>query len=432
MERFFFWLSGADKDILRRCTNMGQSEKIKLCGLGALVLIPATLGLFSMAYAISTVAPSPFVYVPAGIIWFSIILVIDRYLISTTSKTKLTSRGDHTSLIARYVFAIFVGVAIAHPFVLLWFNSSTVQQIEQNRRDAITERVQQGNNDRAVITGAVPTTETASLLAQRQKQVDYQNCLTTLQQYEQSAAPPISLPCGATTGIPTCAQKCLDITPRITQASKDIAVLDEQISQARKMEQASADEQARQLNNVDTIQAADIKNINGSFSTDYLARVEALSQIAKTHHEVYYVSLFIILLFILVDVLPITMKYATPMGEYEEVRESLLLERRTLEQARRNIIASGNVQKALAESEAAAAKILGEVGSLYPISNQLLEAYTQSHVEFQRKVNDLYAQAGAEPSVQAKVFSDVIAIRKVNENAWDKVVKRVLHYIATV
>jgi hypothetical protein len=262
--------------------------------------------------------------------------------------------------------------------------------------------------------------------------VDYQNCLTTLQQYEQSAAPVISLPCGATTGIPTCAQKCIDITPKITQASKDIASLDEQISQARKSEQASADEQARQLNNVNTIQDADIKNINSSFSADYLARVEALSQIAQTHHEVYYVSLFIVLLFILVDVLPITMKFATPMGEYEEVRESLLLERRAVEQAKRNVTASGHVQKAMAESEAAAAKILGEVGPLYPISRQLLEAYTQSHVEFQQKANFLYAQAGDDPAVKAKVFGDVIAMRKVNEDAWDNVFKRVLHYIATV
>jgi hypothetical protein len=432
MERLFFWLSGADKVILQRCSKLGSSERIKLCGLGALVLVPATLGMVSMAYAISTIAPSPFAYVPAGIIWAGVILVVDRYLISTTNRSETgATRGSHLALIARCVFAIFVGIAIAHPFVLLWFNSSTEQQIEQNRRDAISERVHQGDADRAVLTGAAPAPQTAQLMRQQQEQVEFQQCLVKLQQYEQSSAPPVQLPCGATTGMPTCGAKCVEITPQIDAAGRNIAQLDRQIATARSAEQKSLDQENQLLGDNYNRQQDDIASINKHVSTDYLARVEALSQVAAQHHEVYVVSVFIMILFVMVDVLPITMKYATPIGEYDDVKETLLLESRADERAKREIAVSGYSAKAMAEADASAARVMAAVGSSRRLSSETVQSYTMSSIEFESWIANLIASLGdnPDPAELARVRADITTMRKLDKKAWDKLFEQVMVHI---
>ncbi len=87
--RFLILCAGSDEDILAKCP---RSEHIKHAGFGSLVLVPATLGLFSMTYAISTFVENPFVYIAAGVTWAGIIFIFDRFLISTFRKKDSISK----------------------------------------------------------------------------------------------------------------------------------------------------------------------------------------------------------------------------------------------------------------------------------------------------------------------------------------------------
>ena len=120
--RFLILCAGSDEDILNRCP---RSEHIKHAGFGALVLVPATLGLFSMTYAISTFVKNPYLYILAGIVWAGIVFIFDRFIISTFRK-KGSVLKDISSLtfLSRVVFSAFVGIAVAHPLVLLYFHES--------------------------------------------------------------------------------------------------------------------------------------------------------------------------------------------------------------------------------------------------------------------------------------------------------------------
>src|SRR5690349_8312575 len=96
-----------------------------MSGLGALVIIPGLLGLFSMSYAVSTVTPSPLIYLGAGIVWFFIVVAIDRYLVLTMQKS--AGKGGLTrsvAILSRYVFAVLIGLAVSHPLAMLWFDGS--------------------------------------------------------------------------------------------------------------------------------------------------------------------------------------------------------------------------------------------------------------------------------------------------------------------
>src|SRR5690242_2624635 len=103
-------------------------------GLGSLVLVPAALSLFSMTYAISTFVHKPAIYLTVGVAWACIVLAIDRYLVSTVHKSSTRGiRSAAVSILVRYVFAIFLGIAISHPLVLLWFDNTITQTIDQHR-----------------------------------------------------------------------------------------------------------------------------------------------------------------------------------------------------------------------------------------------------------------------------------------------------------
>ncbi len=132
---FFIQCAGSDEDILNKCP---RSEHIKHAGFGALVLVPATLGLFSMTYAISTFVTSPYLYILAGLTWASIVFIFDRFIISSFRK-KGSVLKDVTSLtfLSRLVFSAFVGIAVAHPLILLYFHES----IEVNMNEVAHAKV---------------------------------------------------------------------------------------------------------------------------------------------------------------------------------------------------------------------------------------------------------------------------------------------------
>src|SRR5687767_3822367 len=105
----FIWLSGADTSIIEKCPRHKLYEKIKFSGIGALVLIPAVVGFFSMTYAVSTISNDPWVYYGGGLGWSLIVLAIDRLLVSTTNKSVVVignRKLTWLSVLARYMLAI--------------------------------------------------------------------------------------------------------------------------------------------------------------------------------------------------------------------------------------------------------------------------------------------------------------------------------------
>lgn len=81
----------------------------------------------------------------------------------------------------------------------------------------------------------------------------------------------------------------------------------------------------------------DVSEIEKGFSRDYLARVDALSEIEKNKPHVTTVERFILSFFIFVEILPLTLKITTPIGEYEYLRDTLLLDAKLNQDMEREI-----------------------------------------------------------------------------------------------
>lgn len=417
MRRFALWLSGADPVILKDCGPLANTERIRFAGLGALILVPAVLGGFAMSYAISTLTRNPVIYVLAGLVWGLIVLAIDRYLVSTLTKSALPGQRRFVPVLARLVFAVLVGIAVAHPMVLLWFNDSISQTIAENRRDAVQDRQVQADRDVAAVPPAASSAE--SLTEQRNRRVANLDCLRQLKSYEQSNVRK-TLPCGISSGEPDCGPRCQDLQRQITSVEGEIKALDERIADAGAGDATAEDLRRDEIGDIRTRAEADIADINAEFSTDYLARVAALEQLSERSKQVLVVELFLILFFVFVDILPVTMKIATPAGEYEQVRDTRLEQAVAVQMARRAVI--GETEQTLARASARAERLLGEMEVITKVPLDLLEARERHVASFEQRA-DLLRQRSAGID-EAVTESDILRVRDLDRQAFTRAVAK--------
>ena len=297
--RFLIGCAGSDEDILKRCP---RSEHIKHAGFGALVLVPATLGLFSMTYAISTFVKSPYLYVLAGIVWAGIVFIFDRFIISTFRK-KGSVLKDISSLtfLSRVVFSAFVGIAVAHPLVLLYFHESievNMDEVAHAKVDSIENvyqlqkkdlQLQRDNIDNTakVLSDTIHTQE--GILHDEIKGVVRGDDRTTGRAGE---------------------------GPTFKYDTAYLGRLYNDMAQTKISNEAKKTDNNIAITKLDSTRQSKINRL--TFSRDYLERENALSRLISSNSIIRITTWFLIIFFILVDILPVTWKGLTNKGPYDE------------------------------------------------------------------------------------------------------------------
>lgn len=129
------WLSGARKDILAEC----PTERPRYTGIGATILITATMATVSMSLALRMALHTKlWVALPFAVFWGLAILCMDRFFV--VSMQRQGSRLSHLFVaLPRLALSILLGLIISTPFVLQVFEPEIGQQIvaiHQQRSDA--------------------------------------------------------------------------------------------------------------------------------------------------------------------------------------------------------------------------------------------------------------------------------------------------------
>lgn len=435
MWRAFVWLSGADPEILARCKNLSRSERIRFAGLGSLVVIPAVLGFVGMSYAVSTVSSEPIIYFGAGAAWGAAVAAIDRYLLSTLYRSRLKNRGRVGAVAARLIFAVLVGIAVSHPLVLLWFDDSITQHIDSERREAVAVRLKEADGAKAAAResagqakASIQVTSYGSAISQATRR---RNCLDRLLFAEQSGAR-VRLSCGASSGLPECAHRCETIRSRVENIDREIARLsaraDRERSQGRAARRRIDADAATELARIDSDAAADVEEIKRGFSYDYLARVDALSQIEQDRPHVTAVRLFMILFFVFVDIMPVAMKLATQPGEYEEHRDTALLETQIRQAAEREVLATAGFVKEAVEAKVRHRVALDEIHALSDAVVDAVKLQSSQTLAFEAHVQDI--RKAASRNGGANLHESLVAKRRhVVADALDKALERFEAYV---
>lgn len=297
--RFLILCAGSDEDILKRCP---RSEHIKHAGFGSLVLVPATLGLFSMTYAISTFVEKPYLYIMAGLTWACIVFIFDRFIISTfRKKDSILKDAVSITFLSRVVFSAFVGIAVAHPLVLLYFH----QSIDVNMDEVAHAKVDSIEN-----------------VFQLQKK-NYQVEIDTLDRNLKGISDTIHLQerilhdeiKGVVRGDDRTTGKAGE-GPTFKYDTAYLNRLYYALAQTKISNERKKADNNNEIIKLDSTRNSKINKL--TFSRDYLEREKALSRLSGSNSIIKITTWFLIIFFILVDILPVTWKGLTNKGPYDE------------------------------------------------------------------------------------------------------------------
>lgn len=298
----FFWIcSGANRKILRQC----PTEYSKYFGIGGTIFFTAVMAMLSGGYAFYTIFNNTVIAILFGIFWGLLIFNLDRFIVNTMySDGKYTiSKQELLAGTPRLIIALFLGIVISTPLEMKIFE------------DRINSQIVKDNAKR--------TKETADI-----KDADYIR-LDSLKR-QQSAL----------------LEKRDELSKELQKAEKELKEEGEGSALSGKVGHGPIyRDKADYRNSCETALKnwdsqhkfqleqleIDIKNISAKldkFDNDitvgleengFCVRYEAFSNVKKEVSTARIVSIFIMLMFIIIEIAPTFFKMMIASGPYDEL-----------------------------------------------------------------------------------------------------------------
>jgi hypothetical protein len=342
--RFLIGISGARIEVLRRC----PTERIKFQSLGWAILITSGMATVSMWFALtSAMGFNPGLSFPVALLWGFVIMGIDRWLV-----TSMPLDGKRKFLIAapRLALAILLGSLISTPIVLRIFQSEINNQIsiiKENNEAAFLTSQQRGAVQARVTTAQAKVTNleqvidsngavaidpasdpvvqglTTQLVNERKvAATDYHAWQCQL--YGGCGAPVGSGPLAAASKARYEADEA-----QISTLTGEIQAREQQLqsnstdSEASRLQQAKSALPAAQAQ-LAAAQAEESSLLNNFQATNsatngLLIRLKALDQLSADDSTLQLARLLLFLLFLVIEVLPVTVKLLQQPGNYEQI-----------------------------------------------------------------------------------------------------------------
>ncbi len=297
--RFLWWCAGAHQQLLKQY----PSEHTKYAGLGGVILATFVLAAISSGYAIYSVFGNIFWTLVFALIWGLIIFNFDRFLVSTMRKYGVSTRKQIWMAVPRIVLALLIGVTIARPLELKIFEKEIDTKVVQNlhKKMLLNDSLLQQESRSQLLTAE---TERNRLF---NRKLSLEDTLHRLQQsYVQEAD---GTGGSGQRGIENLTRLKLDafnnavlqFTPEIKQLQISIGQQDSIMNAAK----AGLEDKRKQYE-------ASIKNNIG-----FLERNHALTDLASEESSVFWTSILLSLLIILIEIGPVLSKLITQMGPYD-------------------------------------------------------------------------------------------------------------------
>ena len=306
---FLWWCAGAHQQLLKQF----PSEHTKYAGLGGVILATFVLAALSSGYAIYSVFGNIGWTIAFALIWGLIIFNFDRFLVATMRKYAVSRRKQLWMAVPRIALAVLIGVTIARPLELKIFEKEIDTRVAQNMHGKVLMNdslLQLENN--AQVQNA--TRERDRLLGRK---FALQDSLSRLQKaYVQEAD---GTGGSGQRGIENLTRLKMDAyTQLLNQSGPEIKTLEAGIA-----EQDSLLAGAR----------AGVENKRALYATalagniGFLERNKALADLAAEEGSVWWTSLLLTALIVLIEIGPILSKLIMPVGPYDIAlaKEELML-----------------------------------------------------------------------------------------------------------
>lgn len=297
--KFLWWCAGAHQKLLKQF----PSEHSKYSGLGAVLLATFVLATLSAGYAIYTVFGNWFWTIGFAIIWGLIIFNFDRFLVSTMRKYGVSRRKQVMMAIPRLLLALLIGVVIARPLEMKVFEKEINVQMTKNLHDKIRL------NDS--LLAMEYKSQLANAETERQRLLDRKLAIEDQLHNLQAAYLQEADGTGGSMqrGIENITRLKQDAynkakeqsATELLQLEQGIKVQDEILANAK----TSMEEKRKEY------EKSAIANMG------FLERNKALSDLSNNESSVFWASLLISLLIILIEIGPVLSKLIMPLGPYD-------------------------------------------------------------------------------------------------------------------
>lgn len=296
---FLWWCAGAYQGLLKDC----PSEQTKYAGLGGVLLATFALAALSAGYAIYSVFNDPAWAVVFAILWGLIIFNFDRFLVSTMRKYGVTRQKQLWMATPRLALALLIGFTIARPLELKIFEKEIDVQLTENRHNKMLA------NDSLLQAENRPVLQTAQQERDRliQRQAGIQDTLHRLQQaYVQEAD-----------GTGGSQRRGIDKLTRLKQEAYESALQQHTPELQQLAKQVSYQDSLIKETNAG--RALRNRSYESQVTGDvgFLERNKALSDLSGRESSVFWTSLLISLLIILIETGPVVSKLIMTTGPYD-------------------------------------------------------------------------------------------------------------------
>lgn len=296
---FLWWCAGAHRALLQQF----PSEHSKYSGLGGVILATFVLAAISSGYAIYSIFGSFGWSVLFAIIWGLIIFNFDRFLVSTMRKYGVSRRKQFWMAIPRMALALLIGVTIARPLELKIFEKEIDTKVVEN----IHKKIQLNDSLLQVENTALMRTTEAEHSRLMTRKLALEDTLHRLQQsYIQEAD-----------GTGGSGKRGIENLTRLKMNAFNAANV--QYAPEMALLQSDIVKQDSILANAKAGLEVKRKEYEASARANvgFLERNKALTDLADEESSVFWTSLMLSMLIILLEVGPILSKLIMPVGPYD-------------------------------------------------------------------------------------------------------------------
>lgn len=298
-KHFLWWCAGAHQELLKDY----PSEHTRYAGLGGVILATFVLASLSAGYAIYSVFGNIGWSILFAVVWGLIIFNFDRFLVSTMRKYSVPVGRQILLTLPRIVLALLIGITIARPLELKIFEKEIDTKIGENRH----KKILQNDSLLRLENNAIIATATQERSRLTERKLSVEDSLHRLQQaYIQEADGTGGSLHRGIENLTRLKQEAysaslLQFAPELQQLNHQIAYQDSMLNDAKNNMEAKRKQ----------YEATITANVG------FLERNKALTDLSNDESSVFWASIFISLLIILIETGPIISKLIMNVGPYD-------------------------------------------------------------------------------------------------------------------
>jgi hypothetical protein len=301
VNRFFLFCSGVNLSMIKK----SPTENNKYVGIGATVLFTGLFAAIAAAYAFFVISDNIFFAATIGPLWGLMIFNLDRLIVSSMKKTG-SLKTDLLAISPRLILAIFISLVIAKPLELKIFEKEIDDELIQISNNSIKQQAAKIDSTYTRKRNEYKA-QIQSLKSELKEKEQFRNEIVQIAQQEADG---------------TGGSKLRNLGPIYQLKKRDADNIRSEYQQIKLQYTNLIDAQQKIIYDLSKEKQLQIASIHKPTADGIAARMVALERLATKNSVIATTQLFIVLLFMLIETTPISLKIMLNKGPYEKITKS--------------------------------------------------------------------------------------------------------------